>query len=114
MMNLCYTFILTQTRFTTFCLYLLKWRFIFFSLEEQHKNELMIYKTDSQKMKELTNDETNKLKQLLGNHRIRCTGRMDVDIQKLISEKDEKINEMTTRLRQIKVILYSNYSNGNV
>lgn len=78
----------------------------FFSLEEQHKNELMIYKTDSQKLKELTNDEANNLKQLLGRHRIRCTGRVDADIQKLISEKDEKINEMTTRLRQIKVLRF--------
>lgn len=83
--------------------FLLFTKYFFFSLEEQHRNELMIYKTDSEKFKELTNDETNNLKQLLDRHRVRCTGRIDIDIQKLISEKDEKINEMATRLRQMKV-----------
>lgn len=63
----------------------------------------MVYKTDSEKLKELSNDETNCLKQLLGRQRVRCTGKIDVDIQKLIFEKDEKINEMASRLRQIKV-----------
>lgn len=63
----------------------------------------MVYKTDSEKLKELSNDEMNNLKQLLGRHRIRCTGRIDADIQKLVAEKDEKINEMSTKLRQIKV-----------
>lgn len=77
----------------------------YFSLEEQHKNELVVYKTDLEKLKQLSNDEMNNLTQLLSRHRVRCTGRVDVDIQKLVSEKDEKINEMTTRLRQIKVYL---------
>lgn len=72
-------------------------------MEEQHKNELMVYKTDSEKLKELSNDEMNNLKQLLGRHRVRVSGRIDADIQKLVWEKDEKINELSTRIRQMKV-----------
>lgn len=78
-------------------------KFYFYSLEEQHKNELMVYRTDSDKLRDLSNDEMNGLKQLLNKHRVRCTGKIDSDIQKLVSEKDEKINEMSTRLRQMKV-----------
>lgn len=74
-----------------------------FSLEDQHKNELMIYKSDSEKLKELSNDEINSLSQLLVKQRVRCTGKIDIDVQKLVTEKDEKINELTTKLRQMKV-----------
>lgn len=66
----------------------------------------MIYKSDSEKVKDLTNDEINSLRQLLAKHRVRCSGRIDLDIQKLVTEKDEKINELSSRLRQIKVWTY--------
>ncbi|KAJ8968110.1 hypothetical protein NQ314_002465 [Rhamnusium bicolor] len=72
------------------------------SLEEQHKNELSIYKTDSEKLKELGNDEKNKLKQLITKHRSECTNHLDADIEKLVKEKDEKIHELTIKLRQTK------------
>ncbi|KAJ8934432.1 hypothetical protein NQ318_017133 [Aromia moschata] len=72
------------------------------SLEEQHKNELSIYKTDSEKLKELGNDEVNRLKQLIARHKSECTGHLDIDIERLVKEKEEKIHELTVRLRQVK------------
>nr|CAI5868963.1 unnamed protein product [Callosobruchus analis] len=72
------------------------------SLEDQHKNELMVYKTDSEKLKELSNDEKNNLLQLIQKQRIEYSGRLEIDIQKIIKEKDDKIHELTVKLRQIK------------
>nr|CAI5819710.1 unnamed protein product [Callosobruchus analis] len=71
-------------------------------LEDQHKNELMVYKTDSEKLKELSNDEKNNLLQLIQKQRIEYSGRLEIDIQKIIKEKDDKIHELTVKLRQIK------------
>ncbi|VEN56292.1 unnamed protein product [Callosobruchus maculatus] len=72
------------------------------SLEDQHKNELMVYKTDSEKLKELSNDEKNNLLQLIQKQRMEYSGRLELDIQKIIKEKDDKIHELTVKLRQIK------------
>lgn len=74
-----------------------------FSLEEQHKNELSVYKTDSEKLRELRNDDKNNLLQLIMKNKSESTGQISADIGRLIKEKDDKIHELTVKLRQTKV-----------
>lgn len=74
-----------------------------FSLDEQHQTELEIYKSDTEKLKEIGNDEINSLRQIVLKQKGELTGRLDSDIQRLIREKDDKIHEMIIKLRQIKV-----------
>ncbi|XP_018571875.1 centrosomal protein of 290 kDa [Anoplophora glabripennis] len=71
-------------------------------LEEQHKNELSVYKTDSEKLKELGNDDKNNLLQLIMKYKSESSGQISADIGRLIREKDDKIHELTVKLRQTK------------
>ncbi|KAG5876194.1 hypothetical protein JTB14_001937 [Gonioctena quinquepunctata] len=72
------------------------------SLDSQHKNELEIYKSDIDKLKELDKDEANSLRQLINKQKIELTGRLDADIRRIIKEKDDRIHELTIKLRQLK------------
>ncbi|CAH2007824.1 unnamed protein product [Acanthoscelides obtectus] len=62
----------------------------------------MVYKTDSEKLKELSLDEKNNLLQLIQKQRMEYSGHLEIDIQKIIKEKDDKIHELTVKLRQMK------------
>lgn len=63
----------------------------------------MVYKNDSEKLRELNNDEINTLRQLLSKQGINFSGKLDLDFQKLVASKDDKINELSAKLRQVKV-----------
>lgn len=68
------------------------------SLEDRHRNELSVYKEDSEKWRE----EVNSLKNLIAKHRADASN-ITGDIQKIIKEKDNRIHELTVLLRQAKV-----------
>lgn len=72
-------------------------------MEEQHKSELSVYKTDSEKLKKLSNDDRNSLKQIIMKNRNECTGQLSADISRLVKEKDDKIHKLTVKLQQTKV-----------
>lgn len=67
-----------------------------FSLNEQHNKELNSYKTDYEKFKELSEEEP-----MAKQAEPRIAGFIDPDIRKLCREKDEKIAELTVKLKQV-------------
>lgn len=67
-----------------------------FSLNEQHNKELNSYKTDYEKLKELSEEEP-----VTKQAEPKMTGYIDPDIRKLCREKDEKIAELTAKLKQV-------------
>ncbi|XP_050500647.1 centrosomal protein of 290 kDa [Diabrotica virgifera virgifera] len=71
-------------------------------LDKQHQSEMVQYKSDIEKLRDLGNDEINTLRQLILRQKGELTGRLDMDIQRLIREKDDKIHEMIVKLRQVK------------
>ncbi|XP_072379937.1 centrosomal protein of 290 kDa isoform X2 [Diabrotica undecimpunctata] len=73
-------------------------------LDKQHQTEMVQYKSDIEKMRDLGNDEINTLRQLILRQKGELTGRLDMDIQRLIREKDDKIHEMIVKLRQVKTL----------
>lgn len=68
----------------------------YFSLNEQHNKELNSYKTDYEKLKELSEEEP-----LAKQAEPKMIGYIDPDIRKLCREKDEKIAELTAKLKQV-------------
>ncbi|CAH1173755.1 unnamed protein product [Phaedon cochleariae] len=71
-------------------------------LDNRHRNELDMFKMDIEKMIEIGKDEANYLRQLMSKQRVERSGRLDADIQKFIKDKDDRINELTTKLRYLK------------
>nr|XP_023020845.1 centrosomal protein of 290 kDa [Leptinotarsa decemlineata] len=72
------------------------------SLDSQHQNELDIYKSDSEKLKELGKDEVISLRQLISEQKMELSGRLEADIRKVVKEKDDKIHELTIKLRHLR------------
>jgi len=68
----------------------------YFSLNEQHNKELNSYKTDYEKFKEISEEEP-----LPKQAEPKMVGYIDPDIRKLCREKDEKIAELTAKLKQV-------------
>ncbi|KAF5307269.1 hypothetical protein FQR65_LT06985 [Abscondita terminalis] len=67
-------------------------------LEEQHSNEITIYKKDSEKWR----DEICKLKELISKHR-HDIQKVEPDLKSLLSEKDEEILELTNTIKKLTV-----------
>lgn len=68
-----------------------------YRLENVHDNEIMVYKAESEKWRE----EVSNLKQLIGKYRSEMCH--DFDIQRVFKEKEDKIHELTVKLRLAKV-----------
>ncbi|XP_045460169.1 centrosomal protein of 290 kDa [Harmonia axyridis] len=67
------------------------------NLEEQHNEELEIYKKDSDKWRH----EVLSLKDLINKHKNEIL-QVQPDLQNLLKSKDEKINELTSLVRQLR------------
>ncbi|XP_048522756.1 centrosomal protein of 290 kDa [Dendroctonus ponderosae] len=67
------------------------------SLNDQHNKELHNYKTDYQKLKELSEEEPGKK----ATPEQKLAGFLDPDVLKLCRDKDEKIQELSSKLKQL-------------
>ncbi|KAL3280010.1 hypothetical protein HHI36_017518 [Cryptolaemus montrouzieri] len=76
------------------------------SLEEQHKNELNVYKKDSEKWRE----EVLSLKELINKHKNEIL-QVQPDLQNILKSKDDRINELTVMVRQLREELQAESEN---
>ncbi|XP_030746572.1 centrosomal protein of 290 kDa [Sitophilus oryzae] len=75
------------------------------NLDEQHQKELTNYKTDYQKLKDLAREETPR-KEIVKEIASSNGGVFDPDVLKLFREKDERIKELTAKLKQVQTVDY--------
>ncbi|XP_066247747.1 centrosomal protein of 290 kDa [Euwallacea similis] len=67
------------------------------SLNDQHNKELSSYKTDYEKLRELSEEEP--VKKI--NYKIQIPGFIDPEVAKLCREKDQRIDELVAKLKQL-------------